>query len=61
MITKAPVAAAASYVGILWSLIADVAIFGVVPGFAALIGGAFVVVSSLGLVIERPRRATGLR
>lgn len=60
-ITKAPVAAAASYVGILWSLIADIVIFDVVPGLPALIGGAFVVVSSLGLVLERPRRATGLR
>jgi drug/metabolite transporter (DMT)-like permease len=49
---KAPVVAAASYAGVLWSLVADLVVFRALPGVAAVIGGLLVLISSLALVVR---------
>lgn len=54
----APTVAAATYVGPVWSLLGDMAVFGTVPSPAAVAGGALVVGASLWLVLARRQAAT---
>lgn len=57
--TRAPVAAVANYAGVLWALIADLAIFGIVPGVSALVGGALVLGCTAVTFLERPTTRAG--
>lgn len=50
---RAPVVAAASYSGPVWSLLGDLFVFGLVPPLTSLIGGALVLCPSLWLVVRR--------
>jgi drug/metabolite transporter (DMT)-like permease len=52
---RAPVVAAASYSAILFSLLLDLIVFGLLPTLAALAGGSLVVGSSLWLVLRGGR------
>jgi drug/metabolite transporter (DMT)-like permease len=49
----APRVAMAAYVSPVWAVIADVAIWGAVPGWHAWVGGALVVAAGLGLTFRR--------
>lgn len=52
-IERAAVVAAASYSAILFSVLADIIIFAVLPGWTVWIGGTLIVAAGIWLVIER--------
>jgi drug/metabolite transporter (DMT)-like permease len=56
---RAPVVAGATYTGIVWALLGDLLVFGVLPGLNAVAGGLLVLASSLWLVLGPSRRAAG--
>lgn len=53
---RAPVVAGATYTGIVWSLLGDLLVFGVLPGLNAILGGLLVLASSLWMVLSPSAR-----
>ncbi len=50
---RAPLVAASAYTGVLWSLLADLAVFDLVPGTTALIGGVLVIGATALILTDR--------